>query len=134
MKSGSVPASALLFESSPHFSQLSSLKPSDLQPGFKELNQHGNQKQIQAQARDEKENKHHFCFILGNLKTSIKIDPSPSPTKKAKLCCSFCPQLKNIVFSEPKELMKHLVLAHKTKFFINEIQKQNEKKTPHNTN
>jgi len=44
MKSGSVPAP--LLESSPHLSQLSSWKPSDLQPGFKELNQHGNQKQI----------------------------------------------------------------------------------------
>ena len=44
MKSGSVPAP--LLESSPHLAQLSSWKPSDLQPGFKELNQHGNQKQI----------------------------------------------------------------------------------------
>ena len=82
----------------------------------------------QAQAKDEKENKHHFCYIIGNLKTSLQIDLSPTPTKKAKLCCTFCPQLKNIVFSNPREMMKHLVLAHKTKFFIDAIKKQNENK------
>ena len=81
-----------------------------------------------TQAGDEKENKHHFCYVVGNLKNSLQIDPSPSPTKKAKLCCTFCPNLKNIVFSNPGELKKHLVLAHKTKFFIEEIQKQNMKK------
>ena len=81
-----------------------------------------------AQARDKKENKHHFCYNYGHLKTSLQIDPTPTPTKKAKLCCTFCPQLKNIVFSNRKELMKHLVLAHKTQFFIDQIQKQNERK------
>ena len=40
------PGPALLLESSPHLCQLSSWKPSDLQAGFKELNQDGNQKQI----------------------------------------------------------------------------------------
>ena len=82
----------------------------------------------QAQAKDEKENKHHFCYIIGNLKTSLQIDPTPTSSKKAQLCCSFCPKFKNIVFSDQRELMKHLVLAHKTKFFIEEIQKQNLKK------
>ena len=52
----------------------------------------------QAQAKDENENKHHFCYIIGNLKTSLQIDPTPTPTKKAKLCCTFCPQLQNIIF------------------------------------
>ena len=82
----------------------------------------------QAKAKDDKENKHHFCYVIGNLKSSPQIDPTPTPTKKAKLCCTFCPQLKNIVFRNSRELMKHLVLAHKTKFFIEEIKKQNVKK------
>ena len=82
----------------------------------------------QAQAKDEKENKHHFCYVIGNLKTSLQVDPTPTLTKKAKLCCSFCSKSKNIVFSNQRELMKHLVLAHKTKFFIEEIQKQNMRK------
>ena len=77
------------------------------------------------EAESQKENKHHFCYTVGNLKTVLKLDSNKTPTKTVSLTCTICPNgTRNVVFACKEELMKHMVLAHKSKFFIDQIEKK----------
>ena len=77
------------------------------------------------EAESKKENKHHFCYTVGNLKTVLKLDANKTPTKTVSLTCTICPNgTRNVVFASKEELMKHMVLAHKSRFFIDQIEKK----------
>ena len=80
----------------------------------------------EEEAKDMKENRHHFCFTDGNLRAPLNLlRPTSSPTKQSlSLTCSICPKSGSVVFADQEELKKHIVLAHKAKFFKEEIEKK----------
>ena len=69
---------------------------------------------------DDVEDENHYCAFYGNLKTPLRIDPSPTPSKKVSLKCVICP---SPVFSDSTELMKHIILGHEIDWFIEDAEK-----------
>ena len=71
----------------------------------------------------KKKDKHHFCahFLLS---APLKRDVTPTPTKIASHCCSICTGQSRPVFSDNKELMRHITLAHSYSFFKSELERK----------
>ena len=69
---------------------------------------------------DDVEDENHYCAFYGNLTTPLRIDPSPTPSKKVSLKCVICP---SPVFSDSTELMKHIILGHEIDWFIEDAEK-----------
>ena len=69
---------------------------------------------------DDVEDENHYCAFYGNLKTPLRVDPSPTPSKKVSLKCVICP---SPVFSDSTELMKHIILGHEIDWFIEDAEK-----------
>ena len=67
----------------------------------------------------EVEDEDHYCAFFGNLRTPLKIDPSPTPTKKVSLKCVMCP---SPVFTDTTELMKHIILGHEMDWFMRDAE------------
>ena len=76
-----------------------------------------------SEVRDAKAQKHHYCATEGVLKTPLKLYNSPSPAKRSLLSCIICQGVKPI-FLDNTELIKHIALAHKARFFKKEISKR----------
>ena len=68
---------------------------------------------------EDVEDENHYCAFYGNLKTPLRIDPSPTPSKKVSLKCVICP---SPVFSDSTELMKHIILGHEIDWFIEDAE------------